>query len=126
MRTTSAVAACVALALLAGGCATAKKKAPPAAEPMEMEASMPEMQTVSVPEQPVVAEELPAVDPLKMSKSEVQVCLRNAGYYKGKVDGVFGPKTRAAIKAFQKDNGLQVDGLAGKQTRGALAKYLNK
>lgn len=35
-------------------------------------------------------------------------------------DGVFGPKTLAAVKAFQKSEGLTVDGLVGPHTRGAL------
>ncbi len=37
-----------------------------------------------------------------------------------KVDGIFGPKTLAAVKAFQKTHGLKVDGLVGPKTTGAL------
>jgi peptidoglycan DL-endopeptidase CwlO len=36
------------------------------------------------------------------------------------VDGIFGPKTRAAVLAFQRSHGLLVDGIVGPQTRGAL------
>ncbi|MGB9476742.1 MAG: peptidoglycan-binding domain-containing protein [Candidatus Udaeobacter sp.] len=38
----------------------------------------------------------------------VQVALRDQGYYGGAVDGDMGPQTRAALAAFQADNGLEV------------------
>jgi hypothetical protein len=38
----------------------------------------------------------------------VQVALRDQGYYAGTVDGAMGPQTRAALAAFQSDNGLAV------------------
>jgi hypothetical protein len=38
------------------------------------------------------------------------------------VDGVFGAKTQAATKAFQKSHGLVVDGIIGKKTWAALGK----
>jgi hypothetical protein len=37
-----------------------------------------------------------------------------------KVDGIFGPKTLAAVRAFQKSHGLKVDGLVGPLTTAAL------
>ena len=36
------------------------------------------------------------------------------------VDGVFGPKTEAAVKDIQQDAGLTVDGVVGPQTWAAL------
>lgn len=36
----------------------------------------------------------------------VQVALRDLGYYRGAIDGLIGPQTRAALAAFQRDNGL--------------------
>lgn len=38
----------------------------------------------------------------------VQVALRDQGYYAGAVDGDMGPQTRAALAAFQADNGLAI------------------
>jgi Putative peptidoglycan binding domain len=39
---------------------------------------------------------------------EVQTALRQDGYYAGPVDGRLGPRTRAALAAFQADHGLAV------------------
>lgn len=44
----------------------------------------------------------------------------NAKGYKLTEDGDFGAKTEAAVKAFQKANGLEVDGEVGEKTWGAL------
>ncbi|MDE7301217.1 MAG: spore cortex-lytic enzyme [Clostridia bacterium] len=51
---------------------------------------------------------------------EVQRRLKNWGYYKGAIDGVYGPSTVEAVKAFQRKNGLTADGIAGKATYAAL------
>lgn len=40
----------------------------------------------------------------------LQIFLRQLGFNPGPLDGLLGPKTRAAIRAFQKRNGLVVDG----------------
>ena len=62
----------------------------------------------------------------KGSKGEevkkLQEALIKAGYDVGntKADGSFGPKTQAAVLKYQKDNGLKVDGIAGKNTLGSL------
>ena len=53
--------------------------------------------------------------------SGVQGRLMNLGYDCGAIDGVAGPRTRAAIRAFQKDNPpLAADGIAGSDTLDAL------
>lgn len=51
---------------------------------------------------------------------ELQRRLKKWGYYKGAVDGIYGKGTVAAVKYFQKKNGLKVDGIAGKATYEAL------
>ncbi len=51
---------------------------------------------------------------------KIQQKLKNWGYYKGSVDGVFGSKTAAAVKYFQKKNGLTADGIVGSKTLAAL------
>ncbi|MFH1692223.1 MAG: peptidoglycan-binding domain-containing protein [Candidatus Omnitrophota bacterium] len=60
----------------------------------------------------------------KMTKEQIQLALKNIGYYDGKIDGKIGPRSKIAIKEFQKDMGLKVDGVAGRMTKEKLAKYL--
>ncbi len=43
-----------------------------------------------------------------------------APYYSGAVDGILGPKTDQAIRSYQADNGLKVDGIAGPMTKTKL------
>lgn len=47
---------------------------------------------------------------------EVQTALQGAGYYSGNIDGKIGGQTIEAIKQFQKDNNLKVDGIVGANT----------
>ena len=51
---------------------------------------------------------------------QIQQKLKNWGYYKGSVDGIYGSKTLEAVKYFQRKNGLTVDGIAGDKTLSAL------
>lgn len=50
----------------------------------------------------------------------VQGKLEKMGLYKGKIDGMIGPMTTNAVKAFQKKKGLKVDGFIGPVTLKAL------
>ncbi len=50
----------------------------------------------------------------------IQTKLKNWGYYKGAVDGIYGPKTKDAVILFQKRNGLTADGIVGAKTFAAL------
>jgi Putative peptidoglycan binding domain len=42
---------------------------------------------------------------------QVQSRLARAGYYRGPIDGIMGPGTRLAIRAYERDHGLRVDGV---------------
>lgn len=46
----------------------------------------------------------------------IQQKLKSMGYYTGSVDGIYGTQTQSAVKKFQRDNGLTVDGIAGPKT----------
>ena len=46
----------------------------------------------------------------------IQTKLKNWGYFNSAVDGIFGSKTEAAVKSFQRKNGLTPDGIAGPAT----------
>ncbi|MBR0426453.1 MAG: peptidoglycan-binding protein [Clostridia bacterium] len=52
--------------------------------------------------------------------TELQKALLIHGFDPGPVDGIFGKKTRAAVRAFQKATGLKTDGIAGPDTFAAL------
>ena len=51
---------------------------------------------------------------------ELQRALAAAGFDPDICDGSFGPETRKAVMAFQRDRGLAVDGIAGPATFAAL------
>ena len=51
---------------------------------------------------------------------KIQTKLKNWGYYDGKVDGLYGSATAAAVRYFQRSNGLSVDGVCGPATLRAL------
>ncbi len=53
----------------------------------------------------------------------IQTKLKNWGYYKGSVDGIYGSKTKEAVKYFQRKNNLTVDGIAGAKTLKAMGIY---
>lgn len=57
---------------------------------------------------------------MKRTFKDVQIRLKAFGFDAGNVDGKNGPKTQTAIKAFQKDHNLGVDGKVGPLTMSAL------
>ena len=52
--------------------------------------------------------------------TSLQSRLKNLGYYDGEIDGQFGAGTRDAVSAFQRQNGLDTDGIVGAETREKL------
>jgi putative chitinase len=59
-----------------------------------------------------------------MTVLEIQRALIARGYDPGAADGVWGPLTKEAVKAFQKDQGLTADGIVGPKTLAALVPEL--
>jgi Putative peptidoglycan binding domain/CHAP domain len=51
---------------------------------------------------------------------QVQQALSQLGYAPGKLDGVYGTATAGAVRAFQRDHNLEVDGVVGPNTRAVL------
>lgn len=52
--------------------------------------------------------------------TQIQTKLKNWGYYNGAIDGIYGSRTVAAVKSFQRKNNLTVDGIAGSKTLAAM------
>lgn len=46
----------------------------------------------------------------------IQETLKDRGLYSGSIDGIYGADTQAAVKKFQKQQGLTADGIAGPLT----------
>ncbi|MGI6434354.1 MAG: L,D-transpeptidase family protein [Syntrophomonadaceae bacterium] len=57
--------------------------------------------------------------------ARVQRRLRRLGYYRYKIDGVFGVKMTEAVKRFQTNHNLSADGIVGPNTYIALQKALD-
>ncbi len=63
---------------------------------------------------------------LESDIKNIQINLNTLGFHCGSVDGIIGEKTTAAIKAYQKDRGLVVDGIVGVNTSSSLEKDLSQ
>ena len=51
---------------------------------------------------------------------DLQSRLYTLGYYTAEIDGQYGAATKEAVMAFQRRNGLGVDGIVGAETRAVL------
>ncbi len=74
---------------------------------------------------PIVLSTAPSLQTLKTgSKGDLvkalQTKLRELGYYTGSIDGDYGSSTAAAVKEYQRRNGLTADGVAGEKTLAKL------
>ncbi len=85
---------------------------PPAAPPASM-ATAP-----SAPPSPALPAEADMSEP---NRRQVQQALHQLGYDPGPVDGVFGPRTRGAIRRFQRDIGAKPTGSLTAQEASRLA-----
>ena len=59
----------------------------------------------------------------ELPAAAIQHALKNAGYYNGTIDGKVGSKTKEAIRNFQRDKGLEADGVCGRQTWAQLKSF---
>ncbi|MCX5714992.1 MAG: peptidoglycan-binding domain-containing protein [Candidatus Omnitrophica bacterium] len=129
---------CAVMCFLVAGCATAKKGSAVSQEESlnmsnaqgNLDESLPtETESNGFSVEPK-GNDINAVNSFKsaalLTKHDIQTALKNAGFYNGPVDGKLGSQTRKAIKDFQKANGLEADGIAGKKTKALLVKYLEK
>ncbi|GAA1724101.1 C40 family peptidase [Brachybacterium phenoliresistens] len=102
--------------------ASAAPAAPAAPAPAELTAT--EVSTTA-PDQAQVSTLLSSTKTLYKGKSGERVealqSLLNDEGANLEVDGKFGPKTDAAVRAYQDENDLQVDGRVGPETRGSLS-----
>ena len=146
----SKIFTCVALLVFVvslGGCATTRKQNDLEAQGLKNQISVLETQLQTKDEEIAALKESlntqqPAVE--KTDKAEdahkkvicdtkdrpthkqIQIALKNAGYYEGAIDGNLGKKTRQAVKEFQKANNLTADGNVGPKTWSLLKEHLLK
>ena len=84
-------------------------------------ATAPAAQEAAVQETPAAS----AVTTDKPTNEQIQQALKGAGLYNGPVDGKIGPKTKQAIRKFQIQNELTVDGKVGKKTWSKMQPFLS-
>lgn len=60
------------------------------------------------------------------SVERVQRALQTAGFYHLSIDGIFGGGTEQAVRSFQREYKLGVDGLVGRKTMAKLERFMPK
>jgi N-acetylmuramoyl-L-alanine amidase len=102
------------------------------AEAQQMQSTLQDKKPFGTQTEKVLAQTNQAVnsDPnvLEMGDSgdkvkELQTWLTDYGYYSGAVDGNFGADTEKAVKQFQLEASIQVDGKVGNQTQTTMEKW---
>ena len=74
----------------------------------------------TAPLQPQDAQVLSKLGSSGKEVTAIQNALKERGLFSGEATGYYGTKTQTAVKRFQKQKGLSVDGIAGPQTLNAL------
>ncbi len=139
----------VSVAFLASGCSTVPKKVREEVSGIKskvdtLESRVESVETKQAEAERMVSQQSQTIDELRSAREravttnittrerpvksrertkDIQTCLKNAGFYKGKIDGVKGSGTKRAIKEFQAANGLKADGVVGPRTWEILSKY---
>ena len=115
------IAGIAGLAILLGGLIFMLTQVIPMSADVQLEMSLtptplpPAPDTIRADSRPEIAE-----GDWGLEVEDMQRRLLELGYFTGSVDGQFGPGTRDAVVAFQRNNGLEADGLAGTETLNVL------
>lgn len=78
------------------------------------------------PTSPETPSSLKARVELPFGPADMQRALAQLGFDPGPIDGIVGPRTKAAIQAFQRSAGLTPDGIVGPLTQTALVARLRR
>lgn len=89
------------------------------APPVQAQSNQPPAGAATETEQPT----WPALRPGDTGDAvrQLQTELRHIGLFTAPIDGVYGPSTTSAVRAFQQQQGLTADGVVGAQTWQAIA-----
>ncbi|MCM8831568.1 MAG: peptidoglycan-binding protein [Candidatus Omnitrophica bacterium] len=123
----------IVLILLVSGCKGKKESAEEEVENIQVVEPLQHEETQTTPARNLKNKAVTSVKnqplqnkiPDRPTIKDIQIALKNASLYNGKIDGIAGPKTKKAIEEFQAKNGLVVDGKVGPKTWEKLKIYYN-